>query len=138
MRITKREAREFIRQYLSMALWSSHDYRSDPDSPDYDPDAGENMEDSYEPEDATPATLRAAREDVFYFFRQCAEQGIDLRAVHPDMTRHAYDLWITSARHGAGFWDRGYGSVGQALTYIAHSLPSRDCAPVDSHSYTIE
>lgn len=33
-----------------------------------------------------------------------------------DETRAGRDLWYTSQGHGAGFWDRGLGEVGQELT----------------------
>ena len=31
-------------------------------------------------------------------------------------------LWLTSDRHGAGFWDRGAGGLGDRLTDIAHNF----------------
>ncbi len=31
-----------------------------------------------------------------------------------------HDLYLTGQRHGAGFWDRGYGERGQWLTDRAH------------------
>jgi hypothetical protein len=32
-----------------------------------------------------------------------------------------HDFYLTRERHGAGFWDRGLGEVGDYLTKIAHS-----------------
>jgi hypothetical protein len=32
-----------------------------------------------------------------------------------------HDFWLTRNRHGAGFWDRGLGEVGDKLTEAAHS-----------------
>lgn len=131
--LTKREAREFIRQYLVTALWSSHDYRSEPDSDSYDPDAGECMDDSYEPDDLLPACRAEVRADVFSFIRQCNDAGIDLRAVSPDLDQHAHDLWLTRCGHGAGFWDRGYGSVGDKLSDIARMMGNLDCLDCGDH-----
>ena len=136
--ITKREARAFINAYLVCALWSSTDYRSDPDSRDYDPEAGENMDDSFSPDDATRETLSEAREDLFDFLRQCNDAGIDLRAVNSDLSQHAHDLWLTRNHHGAGFWDRGYGESGEHLTQIAHYMGSRDCFALTSDQFIID
>lgn len=33
--------------------------------------------------------------------------------------QNGHDFWLTRNRHGAGFWDRGYGEVGDKLTTAA-------------------
>ena len=33
-----------------------------------------------------------------------------------DWTQVGYDWWLTTQGHGAGFWDRGLGTAGDALT----------------------
>lgn len=38
-----------------------------------------------------------------------------------DMKRHGEDFALSRNRHGAGFWDRGYGDVGDRLTAAAHA-----------------
>lgn len=35
------------------------------------------------------------------------------------------DLWLTRNRHGAGFWDRGHGQVGDKLTELARAEGER-------------
>jgi hypothetical protein len=37
-----------------------------------------------------------------------------------------HDFWLTRNHHGAGFWDRGLGAIGTALTVIAHSFGSSE------------
>lgn len=37
-----------------------------------------------------------------------------------------HDFWLTRNRHGAGFWDRGLGDVGKALTEAAHAFGATD------------
>jgi hypothetical protein len=37
-----------------------------------------------------------------------------------------YDLWLTSAGHGVGFWDRGLGGLGERLSK-ASKLYAKDC-----------
>lgn len=40
--------------------------------------------------------------------------------------QHGHDFWLTRNRHGAGFWDRGYGETGRILTASAHAYGSVD------------
>lgn len=35
-----------------------------------------------------------------------------------------HDFWLTRNRHGAGFWDRGRGKLGDDLTGLAHGYGS--------------
>ncbi len=140
---TKREVREFIRHYLIAALWSSHDYRSDEDSDCYDPDAGENMDDSFDPDDIDPRCVADVRADAFSFLRQCADHEIDLRTIGGNeewsaLAQHGHDFWLTRCGHGAGFWDRGYGEVGKRLSDIARKMGSRDCVPFTDDTFGIE
>ena len=37
-----------------------------------------------------------------------------------------HDFWLTKNGHGAGFWDRGIGETGRALTDAAHVYGSTD------------
>jgi len=39
-----------------------------------------------------------------------------------DSEQIGHDLWLTRNGHGAGFWDRGLGEKGDALTKIATSM----------------
>ena len=43
-----------------------------------------------------------------------------------DMSQHGHDFALTRNHHGAGFWDRGYGDVGDALTEAAHAFGTAD------------
>ena len=38
----------------------------------------------------------------------------------------AHDFWLTRNGHGAGFWDRGLGKVGDELTKTANSFGECD------------
>lgn len=138
---------EFVKHYLVTALWSSTDWRSQEDSPEYDPEHdGENLDDSYSWDDATPSTLEEAREDVQDFLRQCTEAGIDLldedtfpdRGEWSNIAQHGHDLWLTRNHHGAGFWDRGYPkAIGDKLTEIVDGMGTRDAWP-NGDSYIID
>lgn len=134
---TKSEVREFIKHYLVAALWSSHDYRSEPESSDYDPDAGENMDDSFDPDDLDPRAVAGVRSDCVQFLRECAEADIDLREIG-GLEQAGHDFWLTRCGHGAGFWDRGYGPIGKKLSEIARLAGSRDCMAWTETTFGIE
>jgi hypothetical protein len=44
-----------------------------------------------------------------------------LLACSDDFDRHGCDFALTRNHHGLGFWDRGYGDAGKALTRAAHA-----------------
>lgn len=48
----------------------------------------------------------------------------DAYALNPDYSeeRAGHDLWLTSNGHGAGYWDRGLGLIGDELTQAAQGL----------------
>lgn len=44
-----------------------------------------------------------------------------------DLEHAGHDLWLTRNGHGAGFWDRGLGELGDRLTDAAHKMGGRPC-----------
>jgi len=89
---------------LEALLWSETD------------DNGEPFNARFSPYDITisPSLL-----DLFYQTRDfvVANQA-DLAEISPELAGH--DFVLTRNRHGAGFWDRGYGDKGDRLTKAAH------------------
>lgn len=98
--------------YIECALWSST--------------VGEEGTpmDEYGPEDLAPSTISAARRDVAAFIAHLEADDIDASDITPAQMGH--DLWLTRNRHGAGFWDRGTGALGDTLTEIAQSYGEVD------------
>lgn len=101
----------FTRGYLEAALWTS----------DPEPRSGQWYEsDLWNVAAIHPDSLKAAIEDCVDF--QTANRA-DLDEVsdtyHVDDARHGVDFWLTRNGHGAGFWDRGYGELGDKLTKAA-------------------
>lgn len=37
-----------------------------------------------------------------------------------------HDFWLTRNHHGAGFWDRGLGAIGEELTKMCEKYPAKD------------
>jgi hypothetical protein len=97
----------FTRQYIETALWASTNDDGEPlDGGDYDL------------ADEAREQLKA---DAKSFYENHAEL---LETVDDEQAGH--DFWLTRNRHGAGFWDRGLGELGQKLTDAAHTYGSSD------------
>lgn len=100
---------EMFDAYLECALWSSTD------------DDGRPLDDNYGPDDIADESLTEMREDVDNF---AESESDDLDTMSAGQAGH--DFWLTRNRHGAGFWDRGLGAVGDRLTAAAHVYGESD------------
>jgi hypothetical protein len=107
---------KFLDDYIATALWSSTDNADD--------SGGEPLDAHYSADDLAPATLASFTEDCADFETANAD---DL-AAYQDATGQVggHDFWLTRNGHGAGFWDRGLGALGQRLTDNAHAYGSVD------------
>ena len=45
------------------------------------------------------------------------------------------DLWFTQNGHGCGFWDRGYGELGERLQEYCRNLPERNVFAPETDEY---
>lgn len=95
--------------YAECAVWAGLDNDRDPDCP---PPLDEN----YSTDDLAPETWERIGQECRDFCDACWD---DLQAVDPEQAGH--DFHLTRNRHGAGFWDRGLGDVGERLTAAAHA-----------------
>jgi hypothetical protein len=109
--------RQFVVAYLECALWSSIATTG----PDMEEDDYIRME-SYGIDDIAPRERVKAMHDCRDFWRSNRET---LDASKGSASQHGGDFWLTRNRHGAGFWDRGYGKFGEELTRNAHSYGGR-------------
>jgi hypothetical protein len=87
---------------LACALWSSVDI-----------DTSEPLDQDYGIEDIHPTATASLIEDLRAFIEANADD-IDASGLTGEAVGH--DFWLTRNRHGAGFWDRGLGEVGERLT----------------------
>lgn len=71
--------------------------------------------------DLSDDARQSANDDVLAFMQ---EAGNYLNDIEPEDIGH--DLWLTRNGHGAGFWDRGLGDVGDILTNIAQKMGPKD------------
>lgn len=111
MRFSERYEQEVIDAYLECALWTGV-VGQDPDESIYDL----TMDDL-----ADEARIEAAH-DVAAFLG-ALEEHEEWADVSPiPAARMGHDFYLTRNRHGAGFWDRGLGELGDRLTVHAHSF----------------
>lgn len=120
--LTKQQTAEVIRGFITAALWASTD------------DQGEPLDDNYTADSLTASArlsiesdvtewVQANAADLQQYATERTAQGIDEK----DGTVYAHaghDLFLTSAGHGAGFWDRGLGELGDRLTEAARDFSS--------------
>jgi hypothetical protein len=103
----------FTRAYLDAALWTS----------DPAPRSGEWCEsDRWHIDAIFPAHVEKAIEDCRKFQE---ENRADLDEVSDTFgasdSQHGHDFWLTRNGHGAGFWARGYGDLGDKLSKAARA-----------------
>jgi hypothetical protein len=94
----------FIVGYVDTALWSSTD-------DDFTP-----LDENYTPGDIATETKEEMREDCESFIEAYSDDLQDI-----DAGQAGHDLWLTRNHHGAGFWSRDLGELGDRLTEAAHA-----------------
>lgn len=103
----------FTLAYIECALWSSTD--------NADESGGEPLDRNYEIADIALDTLASMAADCSAFQDSNAS---DLATWGDEQAGH--DFWLTRNGHGAGFWDRGRGAIGERLSVAARAYGSVD------------
>ncbi len=70
-----------------------------------------------DPPEWSRSAKRTNRDQCSAFLWACEEAGLDLLELDSEQIGH--DFWLTRNGHGAGFWDRGLGPVGDQISAIA-------------------
>ncbi len=110
------EEYKILESYLEAALWTEEDEIGH---------ASVN--------DVSNESRAKANQDVINFMQQA---GPLLDGIEPEQVGH--DLWLTRNGHGAGFWDRGLGEVGDQLSEIARAMGSKHAYRGDDNLIYIE
>jgi len=103
----------FTHQYMETLLWSSTDETT--------PQGGEPLDKNYTVADISPECKAEMEADCKSFQEANADLLNTAYNLHWDPSSAGHDFALTRNRHGAGFWDRGHGEVGRALTDAAHA-----------------
>jgi len=104
---------DFTCAYIECALWSTNG------------EDGEPLDSLYDITDISDNTLKAMIADCKLFQTINANLLAEAYA-HKDyyseqftsQTKAGHDFWFTRNHHGAGFWDRGLGDIGDKLTAL--------------------
>lgn len=104
---------DFLNAYIECALWSSTDNADD--------SGGAPLDDNFDETDIAPETLRQMQADCRDFLEANAA---DLATI--DAGQAGHDFWLTRNGHGAGFWDRGLGELGERLSKASDAYGSFD------------
>jgi hypothetical protein len=100
---------KFTQGYLECALWASVGDSRDP----------QGVKDSHSFSDLSEEALKAAIADCASF-QEANAADLELAESFRPLDYLGHDFWLTRNHHGAGFWDRGMGDVGERLTDASH------------------
>lgn len=99
----------FEQAYFTCLIWSTNDESTEA--------GGEPLDKNYGWHDFDDTAQQRIIDDCRMFREQAGDL---LSGLNEEQCGH--DFWLTRNGHGAGFWDRGLGDLGQKLTDAAHSF----------------
>ncbi|QQM15371.1 hypothetical protein SEA_POUND_216 [Mycobacterium phage Pound] len=112
--------------YLEAQLWAGLDYRDEDSEPVH-------YDENYSLEDISPEYVEHVRAELSEVVAQhplAVRMYLNAREYDPGQgtvsAHFGHDFYLTREHHGAGFWDRGLGELGEYLTRIADSYGSAD------------
>lgn len=116
------DTNEFVLQYIHTMLWQASDQ------------AGAPLDRDFTATDFSDDANRTMRADCEDFLTDHVRSMIDsaVRSHGYDYGAAGHDFALTRNGHGAGFWDRGLGGVGEELTALARPYGSQDVYEGDS------
>jgi hypothetical protein len=104
--MTRNDLDDMVTAYVECALWAGYDWTKDESGESHAP-----LDENYGPDDLSTEALDAIRTECRDFYRANAQ---DLASVTAEQAGH--DFYLTRNGHGAGFWDRGLGDLGDRLS----------------------
>ena len=116
----------FLTAYIECALWSSNDMT--------DESGGDPLDANYDESDLAEETRASMKKDCDDFIdanekllEKAHQTRMSKRTSNTyDESYSGHDFWLTRNGHGAGFWDRGLGAVGEQLSNAARVYGSVD------------
>jgi hypothetical protein len=102
---TRKNFDDFVRGYVTAALWSSND--------NADESGGEPLDTNYSEDDIAPSSYKAMKRDCAKFWK-ANKRALEMFAKHRRHQAHegsayahvGHDFWLSANGHGTGFWDR--------------------------------
>lgn len=112
---------EMVEGYLECALWSSLDDNQQP------------LDANFDLESFTTDAMACAIADCNAFKKLAGDR---LNNVEESSIGH--DFWLTRNGHGAGFWSRDLGKIGDDLTDICKQFKELNCYVNDNGMIDLE
>lgn len=113
-----------LNDYLVAALWASTISGADDSERE-----GTSFDEDYTVDDFSPEAVRIAKKVIEDFMSKATPL---IEASDVEMESIGHDLWLTRNGHGAGFWARDYGELGDQLTELAEKYYSVYLFPSES------
>lgn len=120
-----------VQGYLECQLWAQHDYSHEIETGDYP-----TLDEKYSVDDISPDYVEKMKNELGELVTEhplavrmyLARTGkTSAPGLYSDASgSFGHDFYLTRERHGAGFWDRGLGELGDYLTQIAKYAGSAD------------
>lgn len=119
------EIHVILDHYLVALLWSSTHTTTDDDGNELETIPLDEVD-----AELSPELIDASRNDVLIFLADATARllhaGLSWDDYPDGAEQLGHDIALTRNGHGTGFWDRGYGKVGDILTDAADALGYAD------------
>lgn len=118
-----------IAGYIECALWSSTYLANEDGNPVSEEGPGTwnvPMDDNFDADDIAQETIVKMTEDCGAFIETNAGLLAEYLEAGQSSEQAGHDFWLTRNGHGAGFWDRGLGDLGDVLTKSSEDMGSFD------------
>jgi hypothetical protein len=116
---------EMLKGYLEAAIWLA-EFNEDGDG-------------DYYIDDVSDYSIKSSKKDIKQFIERCILHGyIEDLTNKMSGSSIGHDFWLTRNGHGAGFWDRDLGDLGDNLTTICEDFGTRNCFVEDDNKILIE
>ena len=103
---------DFLTGAADAALWSTHPMTAD----DFADQTADEFELGGDERTKLRGTLAYYARDWFVTYHPLIRRAMSGNPAYNDWIQVGHDWWLTTQGHGAGFWDRGLGTAGAALT----------------------
>jgi hypothetical protein len=100
----------FVRGFVACGFWVSN----------ADEEGKEMLDKYFDISDLHPDSKELIKADCEKFYTENYDLLIQAKN---DFSCHGHDFWLTRCGHGAGFWDRGYETIGDQLTEKTEEYP---------------
>jgi hypothetical protein len=122
------DLRAFVEGYAEALLWAGQDWSAVDDISEHNP---RPIDENHSVDDISVPLWLEIIDECFAFISEettseALSEAMELGSPGYGWEGAGIDFYLTRNRHGAGFWDRGFGTVGAVLTAAAHPWGSTD------------